>query len=588
MPTQITGLTITNGEIKIDYKPDTRHYAEGVNWWPTDYGSKVINMYTCSFHQGQACSTVLVDKILASGTNSLAFITNLEVWNDPANWSVGKTTSPNTCGQTQTDLSHTTDELLLLHNSGICMRIVLGSWCSRFPSYWLLKQENSLSKWLNSIIDSSNIKPDDDILKDPANFSDGAKKFVTQFESINNSHGNVFDGIDFDWEGFCPGPALWNNATCSWGPNCSGDGRTTDGNSQTLGTGKGLCQDSYNPDTRGWCKKGICNVNLQNCWTMIDQTTVSIMIAISHAMRDAGYVVTAAPTSTQLFSSKVETSQNKQNQYVLYGKDYIADCFDGVMLQWYSGFDAGICSTDQSSYPRIPGKDAGLCKMNNESIMPGYSNLMNKSPSNCPRSIDCPDWKYTDSDKYKEQIDIISSMAELGFDISKQIVIGFEFFRKQGQWGPQPLPLEWMGLNNTCKTKFNGKDLAGYGGWTLSGSIRNQGLNYTGSDSLGWTPSEHTNDTTLPYSSYIYFRETLNTCWGPLGTFKGTFQKSINALTKPTNNCTNNPNDFYKTAVTYTTFTEAILDIGAGATKVKNDYDALEYIQQSKCGYQGS
>ena len=596
MSSRITGLTITSDQIKINYS-NSRYYAKGVNWWPSDYGSKVMNMYSCSYHQGAACSKADVNKIIKSGVNSLAFITNLEVWDDPSTWTLGANSVQNPSLQTQTDISHNVTELEQLHSKGICMRIVLGSWCSRFPTYWNLHQKGTLDKWLNSGITISGI--DDSKLQDPNNFKAGANKFVERFKVINSKSNNTFDGIDFDWEGYCQGPALWNESTCAWGPSCSGTGLDKDGNPQKLKSGKGYCKDTYATsgsvapfEGLNYCisdtaKPELCKAELKECYTMNDQTTISIMIAISRAMREAGYVVTAAPTSTQLLSDIPDNSlDNGQNQYVRYDKGKLLPKYlDGVMLQWYSGFDAGMCSTEPSSYPRIAGIKAGRCNINNVSIMKGYSKYMHKTPANCPREIDCPDWQYSDSEPYAEQISIIKAMKNIGYNIQSQLVIGFEFYHQHGQWGPQPLPLQWEGLNKACKSQL-GSDLAGYGGWTISGSLEDQKLNY---DQDG-NPGYDTTKANLPFKSYIHFREELNTCWGPWGTYKG-------SLTVPKPGCKNLTDDFYlnyfqKSIKSLHEAIQAENDLRPGTlvkpTYIQSDIDALQWLQQSRCGYKGS
>merc|ERR1719456_1025451 len=69
-------------------------------------------------------------------------------------------------------------------------------------------------------------------------------------------------------------------------------------------------------------------------------------------MKKAGYVVTLVPMSTSMYSGDADTSPNQvmRNEYVKYRKQTsfgqevdLLDLADGIMLQWYSGFDAALC-----------------------------------------------------------------------------------------------------------------------------------------------------------------------------------------------------------------------------------------------------
>merc|ERR550514_488266 len=69
-------------------------------------------------------------------------------------------------------------------------------------------------------------------------------------------------------------------------------------------------------------------------------------------MKAEGYVVTLVPMSTAVYTSKEDTSPKKvmRNEYVKWRKHSfdgaevdLMQIVDGVLLQWYSGFDASLC-----------------------------------------------------------------------------------------------------------------------------------------------------------------------------------------------------------------------------------------------------
>lgn len=89
-----------------------------------------------------------------------------------------------------------------------------------------------------------------------------------------------------------------------------------------------------------------------------------VMTGITHYMKKAGFTVTLAPMSTALYSGDPDPSpkENLRNELAKWrmqpypgGKPIegnnqynLLELVDGVMLQWYSGFDAALClhSTD--------------------------------------------------------------------------------------------------------------------------------------------------------------------------------------------------------------------------------------------------
>ena len=544
MTTRITGLTISGSEIKIDYNTG-RYYAKGVNHWPGDYKSKVQWMYNCTRNQGVACQNPPVDQIINdTKVNYISFIQNLSIveptdlvigipmsstdktMSDPCNnQTTGCTCDKSNCiiypkgsymqgslqtskkditkklqpcEQRQLTIPYTKSDLTKLHKAGITLALTLGSWCSRFPrkdeaTYWSGTNKNPNHKSYKS-------------------FLPGAKSFVKRFEDIRKSSGNVFDGIDFDWEGYCLKKCLGDACNCTWGANCKGDGSEPSNPMKTSQINK--CKTPvYNNNN-----KIIGYTKATNCWTMTDQTTISIMNAIAKEMQDNGYTVTGVPISSQLFSDDI--TLNDQNQYVRYG--FNPDFYDGVMLQWYSGFDAGICDkaglkyTDkEKNYPR-PIADGTkneepfsnfkkLCQAKN---MPraSYSNYYGRSIYHCPRAIDCPDWRYKGSDAYQEQTDLISKLENYHKGITSKLIIGFEFYKGIAQWGPEPLPEEWGGLNKALKLHTNIKnDLAGYGGWTIYGTMK-------AIDNCGSHDGE-------PWKSHMHFRQNVDECWGSWGRY---------------------------------------------------------------------
>merc|ERR1712134_28689 len=78
---------------------------------------------------------------------------------------------------------------------------------------------------------------------------------------------------------------------------------------------------------------------------------------MGHAMKQAGFVVTLVPMSTSMYSGDDDKSPNQimRNEYVKYRKQTslgqqvdLLDLADGILLQWYSGFDAALCENTYS------------------------------------------------------------------------------------------------------------------------------------------------------------------------------------------------------------------------------------------------
>ena len=215
MSTRITGLTITSNQIIINYS-NGRYYADGVNPWPGDYGSKVQWMYNCPGSQGVACKNPPVDDIIKdTRVNYISFIQNLSIvapedlvigipmsstkanMTDPCYAMAANCTCTSTscviypkgafmqgqdqksnginlqpCQQRQLTLPYTKADLKTLHDAGITLALTLGSWCSRFPRI------DEAKLW----IDSSNTDSSNTInYKSYKSFLPGAEKFVKNF-----------------------------------------------------------------------------------------------------------------------------------------------------------------------------------------------------------------------------------------------------------------------------------------------------------------------------------------------------------------------------------------------------------------------
>jgi hypothetical protein len=102
------------------------------------------------------------------------------------------------------------------------------------------------------------------------------------------------------------------------------------------------------------------------------------MTGIAHYMTKAGFVVTLVPMSVALYTGDPDTTANQvmRNEYVKYrNHTYAGEEVDllevahAVLLQWYSGFDAGLC---------MQSPDKMACACNN---MPDadYPNVLNVS-----------------------------------------------------------------------------------------------------------------------------------------------------------------------------------------------------------------
>ena len=451
---KITSINISNNKLIINYKGGSPSIPN-VNPWPGSYGSKVMWLYACPSAQGLAClperysgSPIGMDNfvkdIISSRVNFISLICN-NSFKKPENLGVlfpsssanfdTSTACASPSGfsplipgseQNQTTLAFTVDQLKKLHDSGITIVVSIGSWMSDFP------REN---EWTQEDFD----------------------KYVERFECIRCASNYTIDGLDFDLEGSCPSTCKYENCNCGWWNGCKGDGDGTYEYEQ----GK-----------------------IKQCYRLPNQITISVMNGIAKAMKNKGYVVTAVPPTNTFFSGRKDASEkyNGQNQFVKYGLDF--SLFDGFMLQFYTGFDAGMC-----------GPKYELCKANNitnlneltqdlkeyESNEPGkgidnqyglplYPNFDNRTPLHCPRKIDCPDWKYEGEEIFESQVNYFRSLSTLKGVDAKKLVLGLEFYYDSDQWGPFPSPVLVYGLNKKLQTEGVG-ELGGLGGWTIAGTF---------------------------------------------------------------------------------------------------------------------
>jgi len=250
------------------------------------------------------------------------------------------------------------------------------------------------------------------------------------------------------------------------------------------------------------------------------------MTGITHHMKEAGFIVTLAPMSTAVYTSEPDNSpkQVMRNEFVKWREHRVGGdtrdllhMVDAMLLQWYSGFDATICTNhpdgpkvcacdniELEDYPNIynntkdphkagvfynyfdmddfggnmypqwwptrcqacgkdvimpngtvmdfpcyrPGDDWFLPgnvtkypeiwhdhneKMKNYTETytvdgkPGHAYWWPRNMTvtgKCPRSLDCPDWRYHNEKPYARQVKLLKSLSKI-VDVSK-ISVGFE------------------------------------------------------------------------------------------------------------------------------------------------------------------
>jgi len=290
---------------------------------------KIVWAYTGSIFQGEAYQVYLpegqvtVRDVLNTPVNHITFIANVHVENSSHWFSPGENNTDG-CGQLQTwelpfgfsgqnaseSLPTFQANLKQLKAAGITVTLTMGSWCTSFPVY-------QSQEW------------------GPEQFNE----FVAYFEHLRETtFGGVLDGIDWDWEGFCKEECLKGACTCGWDDKFCGQ---------------------FTPDQLAQGQEFIMGGARTMCWILPTQSSMQVMTGITHYMKKAGHTVTLAPMSTAVYSGQADTSpkQNHRNEFVKWRKQPYAggrdidngqqfdllEMVDGVLLQWYSGFDAALC-----------------------------------------------------------------------------------------------------------------------------------------------------------------------------------------------------------------------------------------------------
>lgn len=516
----IKGISISDNNLIINYGGGSKPPAptKGVNPWPADYGSKVMWLYGCPGAQGLACvpnaysglngavNEDFISKIKEKKVNYISMICNnkfvnwddlgIIVPNDPGEPS-GTTSYPSgfnpaksSSGQSQTNILFNKSQLKELHDYGVTIVLSIGSWMT-------------------------------DFVRETAWSDDEMDKYVARFECIRCSLGGYLDGIDFDIEGACDGTCLQGNCDCGWDDGCTGDG--------------------YQKDNQMMTEKGG-----KKCYSLLTPATVTTMNGIATRMKNKGYVVSIVPPTNTLFSPDKDAN-NGQNHLVKYGLNF--NNIDGIMFQFYTGFDAGICKKGDDRWGYCPQKnieDLTAIDLNylvNKSSgtkgidtsyksLPIYSNYPNRNPIHCPRAPDCPDWAYQGEAPFQTQSNYFSNLVNKVNGMKwSQFVFGLEFFFNQSQWGPFPSPSLFYGLNDKIATDNNGEQLAGVGGWTIAGTFGEYNYpnvspsltaecNRTGftNNSSGSTKVDNNNDNMWCIGPYHeHFIDEISKCWGTWG-----------------------------------------------------------------------
>ena len=315
-----------------------RTYAPGVNppahQRPVPAGAeqgKVVWAYTGAVTQGDAESIynakgeVTAEDLLNSPINHIAFIANVDV-NQSTGWWAPGANNTGGCGQEQTfelpfgyrgynksaeaaSLPTFQGNLRKLHSNGVTITLTLGSWCTELPI-------STKDEWTD------------------AQFGE----FVTYFEDVRqNVFGGYLDGIDFDWEGYCSAGCLKGTCECDWDDKICGEASPSE-------LAAGIFWETSPAPGEPKLKK--------QCWIMPTSSTFQVMTGITNAMKKKNYVVTLVPMSTSLYSGEPEVMASPvlRNEYAKYAKHTFAgeqvdllELSDGILLQWYSGFDATLC-----------------------------------------------------------------------------------------------------------------------------------------------------------------------------------------------------------------------------------------------------
>jgi len=347
-------------------------YAPGVNPLPNqrithngDDTQKIVWAYTGSIFQGEAYQVYLpegqvtVRDVLNTPVNHITFIANVHVANSSHWFSPGENNTDG-CGQLQTwelpfgfsgqnasaSIPQFEANLRQMHSEGITITLTMGSWCTSFP---VMPEE----EW------------------SPEQFNE----FVDYFREIReNTFGGVLDGIDWDWEGFCKEECLKGACSCGWDDKFCGQFSP-----EELAQGQSWMSGS--PPARTMC------------WILPTPSSMQVMTGITHYMKQAGFVVTLAPMSTAVYTGNPDTSakQNQRNEFVKWRKQPypggkpidgpqqfdLLEMVDGVLLQWYSGFDAALCifSDDPKACTcdNVPDADyPNTLNVSNDGLISGY------------------------------------------------------------------------------------------------------------------------------------------------------------------------------------------------------------------------
>jgi len=225
--------------------------------------------------------------------------------------------------------------LTRLKQEGITITLTLASWCTYFPV-----KEWSVNEFT---------------------------EFVDYFKTLRQEYfGNQLDGIDFDWEGYCNEVCLHEVCACDWDDEICGS-HTPD----ELVEGVYWYVDDTSPDPKGPPFRFMC-------WMMPNKATLQVLGGITYYMKKAGFVATLVPMSTEAYTGEPDTSakQNMKNEYIKWrhntyeGTDFdLLEGTDGMLLQWYSGFDGSLCSLVD---------DPHACTCDNIEV-PDYPNWFNNT-----------------------------------------------------------------------------------------------------------------------------------------------------------------------------------------------------------------
>ena len=196
-------------------------------------------------------------------------------------------------------------------------------------------------------------------------------KFVDQFKEVREQlFGGNLDGIDFDFEGFCPKICLDGNCKCEWDDHYCGNKSP-----EELKEGVRFNKTYSSPG----------NPTFQYmCYTLPTKGSMQVMTGITHHMKEAGFVVTLVPRSSSAYSGEPDPTrkQDMRNEFVKWRKHTIQgetrdllQMVDSVLLQWQSGSDLSLCRNSH---------DPSSCYCDNDWLVdyPNIHNNNQKDPHN--------------------------------------------------------------------------------------------------------------------------------------------------------------------------------------------------------------